>query len=122
MQLGRKNYDEAIELFEISYKLIEGNDALESLAYGYLVSGNVDAAISKYQELIARKNLGQEVQEYWILAHNQLGKIYEAKGEVEKAIGYYKQFLDIWKEGDEDLVDLINVKTRLAELQGRSKK
>jgi len=122
VQLGRKNYDEAIELFEISYKLIEGNDALESLAYGYLVSGNVDEAISKYQELIARKNLGHEAQEYWILAHKQLGEIYEAKGEVEKAIEYYQQFVDIWKEGDEDLVDLINVKTRLAELQGRSKK
>ena len=122
VQLGRKNYDEAIELFEISYKLLEGNDALESLAYGYLVSGNVDAAISKYQELIARKHLGHEAQEYWILAHYQLGKIYEAKGEVEKAIEYYQQFVDIWKEGDEDLVDLINVKTRLAELQGRSKK
>ena len=86
-----------------------------------MVSGNVDEAISKYQELIARKNLGHEAQEYWILAHKQLGAIYEAKGEVEKAIEYYQQFLDIWKEGDEDLVALINVKTRLAELQGMSK-
>ncbi|MCH7646286.1 MAG: hypothetical protein IH788_03715, partial [Nitrospinae bacterium] len=82
VELGRKNYDEAIELFEISNKLNEGNDALESLAYGYLVSGNVDEAISKYQELIARKNLGHEAQEYWILAHKQLGEIYEAQGEV----------------------------------------
>ena len=46
-----------------------------------------------------------------------LGKIYEAKGDTASAIKNYEKLLDLWKNGDEDLVDLIGAKKRLASLR-----
>ena len=46
-----------------------------------------------------------------------LGKIYEKKGDTQLAIENYEKLLDLWKDADEDLPDLIEAKTRLAKLQ-----
>ncbi len=46
----------------------------------------------------------------------ELAKIYEEKGEKQKAIEYYEKFLKIWKEADEDLPELIDAKKRLDNL------
>jgi len=51
-----------------------------------------------------------------------LGKIYEKKGDTRLAIQNYEKFLDLWKEADEDLPDLIDAKKRLASLKEMSKK
>jgi tetratricopeptide (TPR) repeat protein len=48
-----------------------------------------------------------------------LGKVNEALGENEEAISAYKQFLEIWKEADKDLPELIEAKERLATLTKR---
>ncbi len=47
-----------------------------------------------------------------------LGKIYEKKGDQKLAIENYERFLDLWKEADEDLPDLMDAKARLAKLKG----
>ncbi len=47
-----------------------------------------------------------------------LGRIYEKKGEKELAIANFEKFLDLWKEADEDLPELIDAKARLAKLKG----
>ena len=39
------------------------------------------------------------------------------KGNYEQAMIYYKEFLNIWKDADEDLPELIDVKSRLPKLQ-----
>jgi len=52
------------------------------------------------------------------LAHYELGKLYEQKGELEEAVNYYKRFLDIWKDADPDLADFADAKKRLAQLKG----
>ncbi|MFQ5641337.1 MAG: protein kinase [bacterium] len=41
---------------------------------------------------------------------------YEALGQKQKAIEAYKEFVEIWKDADEDLPDLIEAKERLAKL------
>ena len=122
IELVRGNHEAAIALFEMAYKLQDDNYALESLAYGYLVQGDLDQALEKYELLISRKDIVGEAQEYWIQAHYQLGKIYEEKGEFEKAIQYYESFLDIWQEADKDLPDLIDAKARLANLKAKRNK
>jgi len=45
-----------------------------------------------------------------------LGKIYEKKGDTQLAIENYEKFLDLWKNADEDLPDLIEAKERLSHL------
>jgi hypothetical protein len=47
-----------------------------------------------------------------------LGKIYEMKDNRKLAIENYEKFLDLWKDADEDLPDLIEAKKQLAKLKG----
>jgi len=45
-----------------------------------------------------------------------LGKSYEKLNDIDSAKKYYHKFLDMWKNADEDLPDLIDAKKRLANL------
>jgi tetratricopeptide (TPR) repeat protein len=45
-----------------------------------------------------------------------LGKIYEKQNEKKRAVENYERFLDMWKDADEDLPDLIDAKKRLRAL------
>ena len=45
-----------------------------------------------------------------------LGKIYEKKGDISLAIENYEKLLDIWKDADKDLPDLIDAQKRYAGL------
>ena len=45
-----------------------------------------------------------------------LGKIHEAQGETAQARKYYQQLLDLWKNADADLQDLLEVRQRMAAL------
>ena len=51
------------------------------------------------------------------MAHYRLGKLYEKKGNNEQALKYYQDFLNIWKDADEDLPELIDAKSRLLKLK-----
>ncbi|MFB3082904.1 MAG: tol-pal system YbgF family protein [Gammaproteobacteria bacterium] len=46
-----------------------------------------------------------------------LGKVSEAKGDAEAAMQYYQQLLDLWKNADDDLPDLLEAKRRFAQLK-----
>jgi tetratricopeptide (TPR) repeat protein len=83
------------------------------------LSGNLDQAIAKYDLLINKKDSGWEAQEYWIRAHYQLGKIYDEKGDAQRAINYYQRFLDILKNADPGLPEVGDVKKRLAGLKSQ---
>jgi tetratricopeptide (TPR) repeat protein len=49
-----------------------------------------------------------------------LGKFYEKKGEKKPAIENYDKFLNMWKNADKDLPDIIDAKARLAKLKGNA--
>ena len=51
-----------------------------------------------------------------------LGKIYEKKDDTQLAIQNYEKFLDLWKDADKDLPDLIDAKKRFAKLKEMSGK
>ena len=45
-----------------------------------------------------------------------LGKIYEKKGDTKLATEHYEKFLELWKNADEDLPELLNARARHARL------
>jgi serine/threonine protein kinase/tetratricopeptide (TPR) repeat protein len=49
-----------------------------------------------------------------------MGKVYEKKGNTDNAIKSYEKFLELWKNADQDLPDLIDAKRRLTNLKGVS--
>ena len=111
-------YIEANEQFEMAYALRSDNFYLESLAHGYFASGDLDAAETRFQEIAARKDLGWEGQDPWIMSHYYLGRISEEKGDTAGAADHYSDFIDIWQDGDEDLVALADARRRLQHIVG----
>ena len=111
-------YIEANEQFEMAYALRSDNFYLESLAHGYFASGDFDAAETRYQEIAAGKDLGWEGQDPWILSHYYLGRISEEKGDAAGAAEHYSGLIDIWQDGDEDLVALADARRRLQHIVG----
>jgi hypothetical protein len=45
-----------------------------------------------------------------------LGVSYEGLGDKTAAIQYYREFLDIWREGDSDIFEIGDARNRLEKL------
>ena len=74
--------------------------------------GDIDKAIAEYELLI---NVNSESPSTILIHpkyHYRLAKLYEEKGDTAKAIKEYEKFLDIWKDADKDLPELIDAKAR----------
>ena len=89
-------------LAECQYEKGQLNKALESLR--------------KLQTINAR----WPRQIYYPKSFYLMGKIYEKKGDANLAIKNYEKFLELWKDADQDLPELIDAKKRLANLKGVS--
>ena len=59
---------------------------------------------------------------YWAMFYPKsfylLVRIYESKGKKKLAMQNYEKLLELWKEADEDLPELIDAKARLERLRG----
>ncbi len=119
LALARGEPSEAISHFRTAYALRQDNYCLESLAHAHFAAGDLTAAETRYLEVVADPELGWEAQEPWILAHYQLGKLYELQGNVAKALEYYGRLLEIWNDGDDDLEALSDARRRVQDLVGR---
>ena len=82
----------------------------------YYQAGKLDKAIKEYERmnLFDRKNRDRRLipAEF----HYRLAQLYEEKGEKQKAIDRYKHFLEVWKDADPDIPELIDAKKRLVAL------
>ena len=120
VQLASAHRDAAIEAFQLAEQL--GNiRAVESLAHAYALSGQTDKAIAKYQEFLEQRTLGSEWQEAWLLAHIEIGKLYERKGQPGEAATYCQRLLDNWKDADQDLPPLLDARRTLARVTDAAK-
>jgi tetratricopeptide (TPR) repeat protein/DNA-binding winged helix-turn-helix (wHTH) protein/TolB-like protein len=79
----------------------------DALAQAYLELERWDEAISEYERLIA-------LNPNYALLHYNLGKAYEQKGQRERARVAYERFLQIWKEADADIPEVVAAKEQLA--------
>ena len=87
-----------------------------ALATAYYKSGNLDNAITEYNNILKLVFLKLYDGDIISKSHYELAKIYGELGEKEKAVEFYNKFLEIWKEADEDLPELIDAKKRLGNL------
>jgi DNA-binding winged helix-turn-helix (wHTH) protein/tetratricopeptide (TPR) repeat protein len=120
-------YDAAIRAFET---IIERGFAMDRIPRGYELAqcyfetGRNDEAIeaiAKMQNLYAFFYTGfpQSRAAVYPRSFHLLGRIYEQKGDKRSAIENYEMLLSLWKEGDDDLPELIEAKSRLARLKKR---
>ncbi len=112
LKLGRN--DEAIEHLKKARRATPvffwyediGPDAL---ANAYLELGRLDEAIEEYDRLL-RQNPN------WAWARFRLGEAYERKGDLKRANSAYKQFLQIWKDADRDIPEVLYAMSRLGSI------
>ena len=87
------------------------------LAECQLAAGQFDEAVTALHQLqvVYAYEWGLRAM-YYPKSFYLLGKIYEQTGDRKLAIENYGKFLDLWKNADEDLPDLIDAKARHARL------
>ncbi|MFX0198056.1 MAG: protein kinase, partial [Candidatus Hodarchaeota archaeon] len=86
------------------------------LARAYQKKGELGKAIAEYERLITFDPDSKDRRLINPKYRYRLAKLYEEKGFKDKAIEQYTKFLEIWKDADEDLPELIDAKERLAKL------
>jgi tetratricopeptide (TPR) repeat protein len=91
----------------------------ESLAAAHYRSGDFELALEEYEKItqltIGKLWYGDKYRN----AHYMLGKIFDQKGQSEKAIKYYETFLTLLKDADPGILEVDDAKKRLAVLKGR---
>jgi serine/threonine protein kinase/tetratricopeptide (TPR) repeat protein len=117
IDLAAHNVSKAVESFELADKVETDANSLESLAFGYRTLGKTRESALQYERLIALNWLGADGQEYWTLAHHELGKIYTELGDTQKAKEYYEKFLNLWKDADPDIPVVVAAKAEYAKLK-----
>jgi len=121
LEIARGSYAHAIELLQraIATSDAAGQEYRPVLALTYRLSGDPARAAATLLELVgSQRALGWEPQEPWILAHYELGKLFQERGDTAKAVAAYRQFVDIWKDGDADLTALADARKQLRALAG----
>ncbi len=86
------------------------------LARAYYLNGELDKAVAEYERLITFDANSNSKLLIYPKYHYRLAKLYEEKGLKEKTIGELKKFLELWKDADKDLPELVDAKSRLAKL------
>ncbi len=93
--------------------------ALYPLAQCQFETGQYEAALASLREIQKSiDNAGGFHAVYYPKSFYLLGKIYEKKGDKKLAIKNYEKLLELWKDADQDLPELIDAKARLAKLHG----
>ena len=82
----------------------------EALARAYFQSGDLERAIDECMGIL-------KDNPNWAGAHYLLGQVYEKKGNPNKAIDAYRDFLDVWHGADGELPKIISSQQRISILK-----
>jgi tetratricopeptide (TPR) repeat protein/DNA-binding winged helix-turn-helix (wHTH) protein len=82
----------------------------DALANAYLELGRWDEAIAEYERLL-------RLNPNWAWAQFRLGVAFETKGERERAMAAYDRFLQVWKDADQDIPEVMEAKAKMADFQ-----
>jgi tetratricopeptide (TPR) repeat protein len=89
----------------------------DALAKAYVKTGDFDKAIAEYERLIT---FDPKVESRYLIHptyYYRLAKLYEQKGMRDKAKARYERFLELWKDADAGIPELVDAKKRLAALR-----
>jgi tetratricopeptide (TPR) repeat protein len=91
------------------------------LALAYEKSGQPEPAAQLLEQALSRYDERRLGYPLWaVKAHYWLGKAYEHLERREEAMAKYGEFLDIWKDADEDIPELQEARERLQTLKAKS--
>ncbi len=79
--------------------------------------GQLDEALKSINRLQNKFEIWWARAVFYPKSFYLLGNLYEKKGDKAQAIRSYEKLIDLWKNGDQDLPELIDAKARLAKLK-----
>jgi tetratricopeptide (TPR) repeat protein len=79
----------------------------DCLAEAYIELGRYDEAIAEYGRVL-RLNPNHAISRY------NLARAYESKGRAQAARSEYQRFLDLWKNADPDIPELVDARQRIS--------
>ena len=118
--VGERRYADAVKAFQESDRGDCPTCALPDLANAWDLAGQPDSAIAAYERYINTNDPYRPGQDQWFLAgaHKRLGELHEAKGNRDRALSNYLQFVEVWKNADPELQPKVaEVKARIARLK-----
>jgi eukaryotic-like serine/threonine-protein kinase len=120
LALSERRYADAIAEFRRSDDGVCPICALALLGKAYDVAGEGDSALAVYERYVTTPwptrvfgPFSSSDPLYLAAMYERLGELYEARGQTDKAIGYYAQFAALWHDADSEL------QPRVAEAQRR---
>jgi len=123
IELQRRNFSKTIEYINKALSmepygpLAKPVLSLESLALAYYNSGDIEKSRKEYEK-ITSLNMGRLWQgDLYVRSFYMLGKIHEQQGNNAKAIEHYEKFLDLWKDADPGIAEVVEVRKRLGGLR-----
>jgi tetratricopeptide (TPR) repeat protein len=94
---------------------------LSLLARVYEAAGEADSALAVYEQAVSTRGVGWVFDQMFVQGPDlkRLGELYEERGNTEKAVEYYDQFIELWQDADAELQPLVQeARTRVAALVG----
>ncbi len=94
--------------------------ALVALSRGFDLAGQTDSAIVYYEQLAELPFRSLQWDHIALpAAYRRLGELYEERDDLDKAIEYYSEFVDLWQDADEELQPIVrDIRNRIARLTG----
>ena len=82
-----------------------------------------DSVLATYEALITTPAMGPMGRDYALPGvYRRLGELYEGKGDIRKALEYYRNFVELWKDADPILQPRVaEVRRRITELSTRER-
>jgi tetratricopeptide (TPR) repeat protein len=82
------------------------------LARAYLKKGDIHKAIAEYERLLSFDPASKDRRLTNPKYHYSVARLYQQKGSKNKAIQHYKEFLDIWRNADEGIPELMDARNQ----------
>jgi tetratricopeptide (TPR) repeat protein len=110
LALRDKKRDEAVSNFKNALRHLPPSSGLDlyedCLANAYLEVGRLDEAIQEYQRIL-------HLNASYPLAEYHLAQAYQREGKFDQARAAYARFLQIWKDADGDIPEVMDAKRLL---------
>jgi len=87
-EIENKNYDGAIKYFEKSFEISRNDQSLLGIANVYILKEDLNSALSTLEKSLDIYSKNPKI-------YHHLGQIYYQKGDIEKAINYWKKTLEL---------------------------
>jgi len=122
IELERENYPKAVDYFQKAVALLpltrDGRREflalfINPLAEAYYKAGDLEKALGEYKRIVSLTYSRIWDGDIYAKSFYMMGMIYERMGKKAEAIENYSRFLELWKDADPGIPEVIDAKKRL---------